>query len=317
METRGSVIAITKCVTSSSPSVGLPVSLRWVRQSAAVNAEMPSPPLAATVEIRPRPGWAALDLRELWAYRELLYFFVWRDLKVRYKQTAFGAAWAVAQPFLLMVVFTLFLGRVGALNPGSTPYPLFAYSALVPWTLFSASLIGASDSLVDSANLLQKVYFPRLLLPAAAVGSFLLDFVIAMALLALLMLYFGVWPTVEVVWLLPLTVLAVAAALAVGVWLSAINVRYRDVRYAVPFIVQLWLFASPVAYSASIVPSKWQLVFQLNPMTGVVEGFRWALLGGSAPPVGAMLVSTAVTALVLVTGLAYFRRTERTFADVI
>ncbi len=267
--------------------------------------------------IRPRGGWFGLGIRELWSYRELLYFFVWRDLKVRYKQTVFGAAWAVAQPFLLMVVFTLFLGRVGGLNPGGAPYPLFAYAALVPWTLFSASLIGASDSLVGSANLLQKVYFPRLLLPIAAVGSYVLDFVIALALLGLLMLYFGVAPTLAALWILPLTALGVAAALAVGVWLAAINVRYRDVRYAVPFVVQLWLFASPVAYSESIVPARWQTAYQLNPMTGVVEGFRWALLGGSAPPVGAMLVSTAVTAVVLATGLAYFRRTERTFADVI
>lgn len=233
--------------------------------------------------IRPHPGWAALELQELWSYRELLYFFVWRDLKVRYKQTVFGAGWAVAQPFLLMVVFTLFLGRVGGLNPGGVPYPLFTYAALVPWTLFSASLIGASSSLVDSANLLQKVYFPRLLLPVAAVGSYVVDFVIAFALLVLLMAYFGVAPSLAALWVVPLTVLAVGVALALGIWLAAINVRYRDVKYAVPFVVQLWLFASPVAYSASIVPLRWQTAYQLNPMTGVVEGFRWALLGGSAP----------------------------------
>jgi homopolymeric O-antigen transport system permease protein len=271
-----------------------------------------------TVRIRPHRGWASLNLRELWSYRELLYFFVWRDLKVRYKQTAVGALWAVIQPFLLMVVFTLFLGRINGIAPEGIPYPLFAYAGLVPWTLFASSLIGSSGSLVDAANLLQKVYFPRLLLPAAAIGSFLLDFAIAMVVLLLLMLYFGYPPTQEMVWLAPLTLLAVATAAAVGVWLSAVNVRYRDVRYAVPFLVQLWLFASPVAYTAALVPAEWQPMYRLNPMVGVIEGFRWALLGeGAPPPIEAVLVSVLVTAVVLAAGLAYFRRVERTFADVI
>jgi lipopolysaccharide transport system permease protein len=268
--------------------------------------------------IRPSRGWVALNLRELWAYRELAYFFVWRDLKVRYKQTVFGALWAIIQPFMLMVVFSLFLGRISGIAPASVPYPLFAFAGLVPWTLFSQSLIGSSDSLVGASNLIQKVYFPRLLLPVSAIGSRLLDFVIAMVVLGLMTFYFGILPSATILWVLPLTALAVTTALAVGIWLSAANVRYRDVRQLVPFLVQLWLFASPVAYSAEIVPPKWLWLYQLNPMAGVIEGFRWALLGQtSPPPVGAILVSTGVTAIVLVLGLAYFRRVERTFADVI
>lgn len=268
------------------------------------------------MRIRPHDGWVGLNAGELWSYRDLLYFFVWRDLKVRYKQTAFGALWAVIQPFMLMVVFTLFLGRISGIAPPGIPYPLFAFAGLVPWTLFAQSLIGSSNSLVDSASLLQKVYFPRLLLPAAAIGSYLLDFAISMAVLGLLMVYFAFFPTLQALWILPLTALAIATALAVGTWLSAVNVRYRDVRYAVPFLVQLWLFASPVAYSAAIVPQEWQAIYRLNPMVGVIEGFRWALLGqGVPPPVTEVAVSTFVTAVVLITGLAYFRRFERTFAD--
>jgi lipopolysaccharide transport system permease protein len=243
---------------------------------------------------------------------------VWRDLKVRYKQTAFGALWAIIQPFLLMVVFTLFLGRISGIAPPGVPYPLFSFAGLVPWTLFAASLAGASNSLVDAANLLQKVYFPRLLLPAAATGSFLIDFAISLAVLGLLMVYFAFFPTLQALWILPLTVLTIVTALAIGIWLSAVNVRYRDVRYAVPFLIQLWLFASPVAYSAAIVPAEWQAIYRLNPMVGVIEGFRWALLGqGLPPPVEAIAVSTVVTVAVLITGVAYFRRFERTFADVI
>jgi lipopolysaccharide transport system permease protein len=248
-----------------------------------------------TLHLRPKSGWVRLNLRELWAYRELAYFLAWRDVKVRYKQTIFGAAWAVIQPFLL-----------------------FSFSGLVPWTLFATSVIGSSDSLVAAANLLQKVYFPRLLLPAAAIGSHLLDFFIAMVVLGALMLYFGVLPSVAVLWIIPLTALVVATALACGVWLSAINVRYRDVKHAVPFLVQVWLFASPVAYSTDFVPEQWRTIYYLNPMAGIIDGFRWALVGqGGAAPVGPVLVATAVTAVVLLLGLAYFRRVERTFADII
>jgi lipopolysaccharide transport system permease protein len=268
--------------------------------------------------IEPQRGWVSLNLRELWAYRELGYFLVWRDLKVRYKQTLFGALWAIIQPLGLMVVFTLFLGGLGGIAPQTVPYALFAFAGLVPWTLFSQSLAGSSGSLVGASNLIQKVYFPRLLLPIASVGSYVLDFVIALAVLGLLMIWFGVLPTAQAIWIIPLTLLALTTSLAVGIWLAAINVRYRDVRYAVPFLVQIWLFASPVAYSASILPREWQPAYQLNPMTGVIEGFRWALLGsGTPPPAQAVVLSAIVTTIVLLTGLAYFRRVERTFADVI
>ena len=270
-----------------------------------------------TVVIEPSRGWHRLDLRELWEYRELLYFFVWRDLKVRYKQTAFGALWAIIQPFMLMVVFSLFLGRISGIAPAGIAYPLFAFAGLVPWTLFAQSLIGSSNSLVEATNLLQKVYFPRLLLPAAATGSYLVDFAIGLAVLFGLMLGFGVAPGLLAVWLLPLTVLALGAALAVGIWLSAVNVRYRDVRYAVPFLVQLWLFASPVAYSVDLVPAGLRVLYDLNPMVGVIEGFRWSLLGVGQPPVREVAIAVAITLIVLISGIAYFRRVERTFADVI
>ena len=272
---------------------------------------------ASTTLIRPRHGWISLGLDELWSYHELLYFFVWRDLKVRYKQTAFGALWAVLQPFLLMVVFTLFLGRINGIAPEGLPYPLFSFAGLVPWTFFAASLAGASESLVGSANLLQKVYFPRLLLPAAATGSYLLDYAIAMAVLLGMTLAFGIVLGIQALWVVPLSVLALATALAVGFWLAAVNVRYRDVRYAVPFLIQLWLFASPVAYSIDVVPPEWLWLYQLNPMAGVIEGIRWALLGSGPARSASVIVSAAVTTLVLFGGLAYFRRVERTFADVV
>jgi lipopolysaccharide transport system permease protein len=260
----------------------------------------------------------AFDLREIWRSRELLYFLVWRDLKVRYKQTAFGALWALIQPLALMLVFTLVLGNVEGIAPGDVPYALFTLTALVPWTLFAQSLIGSSDSLVAAANVLQKVYFPRVLLPVAAVGSYVVDYLIGMVLLAVLMVVMGTPPTLAALWVVPLTALAIVASLAFGIWLSAVNVRYRDVRYAVPFLVQVWLFASPIAYSATLVPDELRLAYQLNPMAGVIEGFRWALLDPSAQaPVGAVLLSILVTAIVLVSGLLYFRRVERTFADII
>jgi lipopolysaccharide transport system permease protein len=281
-------------------------------------SEMPSrSPLPRTI-IQPGSRWMAFDLREIWRNRELLYFFIWRDLKVRYKQTAFGALWALIQPLSLMLVFSLFLGNVEGIAPQGVPYSLFTLVALVPWTLFSQSLIGSSDSLVGAANILQKVYFPRVLLPIAAVGSYILDFLIGMAMLLVLLVVMGWPPGLAALWTVPLTVLAVLASLAFGVWLSAVNVRYRDVRYAVPFLVQVWLFASPVAYSAAVVPEQLRVVYQLNPMAGVIEGFRWALLGpAGAAPLGALALSTLITGAVLASGLLYFRRVERTFADVI
>lgn len=267
--------------------------------------------------VRPRRGWIALDLAELWRYRELLYFFAWRDVKVRYKQTVFGAAWAVLQPLLLMAVFSIFLGRLGGIPSDGAPYPLFVYAALVPWTLFSQSLTTASQSLVDNANLVSKIFFPRLLLPLAATGSFLIDFGVALVLLVGMMVLFGVSISTSLLWLPVFGLLGFVTAAAVAVFLSALNARYRDVQYALSFLVQVWLFATPVAYPASIVPESWRTLYGLNPMVGVVEGFRWAVLGTGEGPGLMSLTSTTVTLLFLFVGLAYFRKVELTLADVI
>ncbi len=271
---------------------------------------------AAPVLIRPRHGWHGPGLRELWQYRDLGYFLVWRDLKVRYKQTFFGAAWAIFQPVALMIVFSAFFGRIEGIAPADVPYPLFALAGLVPWTLFSQSLLGASNSLVNSVNLISKVYFPRLLLPLAGVGSYIVDFLIALVLLLVVAALYGFPPTITILWLPVFALLAVSAALAVGTWLSAINARYRDVKYIIAFVIQLWLFASPVVYSSELVPENLRTIYALNPMVGVIEGFRWALLGGPVPDV-AIFLSTAATAVILVLGVAYFRRAERSFADLI
>jgi lipopolysaccharide transport system permease protein len=270
----------------------------------------------APIVIRPSRGWIGLGAVELWKHRDLAYILVWRDLKVRYKQTAFGAAWAVLQPVALMLVFTAFLGRIEGIGAAGVPYPLFALSGLVPWTLFSQSLSGASSSLVNSQNLISKVYFPRLLLPLSAVASFVVDFLIASVVLVIAMLLFGRVPPATFLWVPVLGLFAVVVALAVGLWLAAINVRYRDVKYAIPFVVQLWLFASPVAYSSQLVPPGLRTLFSLNPMTGVIDGFRWATLGGPRPDI-TIVLSAAATLAILVGGLAYFRRVERTFADTI
>jgi lipopolysaccharide transport system permease protein len=266
--------------------------------------------------VSPGQGWIGFGLGELWQYRNLGYFLAWRDLKVRYKQTAFGAAWALLQPIMLMAVFTVFLGRIEGLAPPGVPYPLFALAGLVPWTLFSQSLIGASNSLVNSQNLVSKVYFPRLLLPLAGVASYLVDFAVALVVLlgATLLTGRGLGPSVL---LLPLlAVLVVVIALSVGIWLSAINARYRDVKVVVPFLVQVWLFASPVVYSGDLIPQEWRALYLLNPMAGVLEGFRWALLGGPLPTTP-ILASAMMTAVVAVAGLVYFRRVEQTMADTI
>jgi lipopolysaccharide transport system permease protein len=270
----------------------------------------------APIVIRPSRGWIGLGAVELWKHRDLAYILVWRDLKVRYKQTAFGAAWAVLQPVALMLVFTAFLGRIQGIGAAGVPYPLFALSGLVPWTLFSQSLNGASSSLVNSQNLISKVYFPRLLLPLSAVASFVVDFLIASVVLVIAMLLFGRFPPATFLWVPILGLFAVVVALAVGLWLAAINVRYRDVKYAIPFVIQLWLFASPVAYSSALVPPGLRTLFSLNPMTGVIDGFRWAALGGPRPDI-TIVISAAATLAILVGGLAYFRRVERTFADTI
>ena len=270
----------------------------------------------APIVIRPSSGWIGLGAVELWKHRDLAYILVWRDLKVRYKQTAFGAAWAVLQPVALMLVFSAFLGRIQGIGAEGVPYPLFALSGLVPWTLFSQSLSGASNSLVNSQNLISKVYFPRLLLPLSAVASFVVDFLIASVVLVIAMLLFGRVPPATFLWVPILGLYAVVVALAVGLWLAAINVRYRDVKYAIPFVIQLWLFASPVAYSSQLVPPGLRTIFALNPMTGVIDGFRWATLGGPRPDI-TIVISAAATLAILVGGLAYFRRVERTFADTI
>jgi len=271
----------------------------------------------AVVRIEPSSGWVSFRLGELWDYRELLYFLVWRDIKVRYKQTALGATWAVLQPVMTMLVFSVFFGKLAKVPSDGIPYPIFAYAALLPWQLFAFALSESSNSLVGSQNLIQKVYFPRLVIPIAGVLAGLVDFAIAFVLLLGMMAYYGIHPTAAILVLPVFIVFAVAAALSVGLWLSALNVQFRDVRYTIPFLTQFWLFATPVAYPSSLVPEKWRALYGLNPMAGVVEGFRWALLGKSTSPGPLLWVSVAAVILLLVGGLAYFRRMEKTFADIV
>jgi lipopolysaccharide transport system permease protein len=273
------------------------------------------PPVELPVyEIAPARSWVPVRLDEVWAYRELLYFLVWREIRVRYKQTTLGIAWAVIQPFFTMVVFSVFFGRLGGIDTGPVPYPVFAFTALLPWQLFAFSLSEASNSVVSNQRLLTKVYFPRVILPLASVSVGLTDFSIALGVLALLMAHYGVTPGLAILTVPLWALLAMATALSVSLWLSALNVRYRDVRYTVPFLTQLWLLSTPVAYPTSWVPESWRAVYALNPMVGVVDGFRWAILGGPAPGI-TVVVSSIVVLGVLVSGLVYFRRTERTFAD--
>lgn len=278
--------------------------------------DSPAPTSKAIFDIEPSHGWVRLHLRDLWSYRELLYFLIWRDVKVRYKQTALGAAWAVLQPFLMMVVFSIFFGRLLNVPSEGIPYPVFAYAALVPWQLLANSVVQSGASLVSNQQLLTKVYFPRLLIPISATLGNLVDFVLAFTVLIGMMLYYGIVPAAAVLITPLLALLAAVTALGIGLWLSALNVRYRDVRYVIPFLVQLWLFATPVVYPSSIVPDAWRPLFHLNPMAGVVEGFRWALLGtGQLDPMFGVSAGAAVA--LLLGGLVYFRRTERTFADVV
>lgn len=265
--------------------------------------------------IRPSRGWSPLNLADLWRYRELVFFLTWRDISVRYKQTALGAAWAVIQPFFTMIVFSVFFGSLAKVPSDGLPYPVFAFCALLPWQLFAYSLAESGNSLVANQNLITKVYFPRVVIPLSATLGGLLDFVIAFVVLLGMMVYYGIRPTAAV-WALPLFVLlALVTALGAGLWLSALNVEYRDVRYTIPFLTQFWMFLTPIAYPSSIVPETWRTLYGINPMVGVVEGFRWALLGsGSAP--GPMLGVSALASLaLLVSGVFYFRRMERTFAD--
>jgi len=267
--------------------------------------------------IKPSKGWVSLNLRDLWGYRELLYFLTWRDIKVRYKQTVLGAAWAIIQPFFTMVVFSLFFGQLAKVPSDGIPYPIFSYAALVPWTFFANGLNQSSNSLVGSANLITKVYFPRLVVPLSAVISGVVDFVLAFAVLLGMMAFYGLWPTSAVIWLPLLLLLALVTALGVGLWLSAMNVQFRDVRYAVPFLIQFWMFATPIAYPSSLLAQPWRTIYALNPMVGVVEGFRWALLGIQTSPGPVIIVSALAALATLVSGAFYFRRMEKTFADVV
>lgn len=267
--------------------------------------------------IRPSQGWVSLGLGELWEYRELLYFLTWRDIKVRYKQTVLGAAWAIIQPFFTMVVFSLFFGRLAGIPSDGIPYPIFAYAALVPWSFFAGGLNNSANSLVGSANLLTKVYFPRLAIPLATVLAGVIDFLLAFMVLLGMLLFYGMAPTVNLVWLPLLVLLALVTALGVGLWLSALNVQFRDVRYTIPFLTQFWLFATPIAYPSTLLAEPWRTIYGINPMVGVVEGFRWALLGTETAP-GPMILVSALAALgLLVSGAYYFRRMEKSFADVV
>lgn len=256
-------------------------------------------------------------MRELWEYRELLYFLTWRDIKVRYKQTVLGAAWAVIQPLFMMLVFSLFFGKLAGVPSDGIPYPVFTFCGLLPWQLFSQSLTQASNSLVGSQNLITKVYFPRLIVPISAVLAGVVDFAIAFVMLLLMMFYFGIVPGWRLLAVPGLLVLTVITALGVGLWLSALNVQYRDVRYTISFLVQFWLFATPVAYPSSIVPEKWRVLYGLNPMVGIVDGFRWALLGKPESPGVPLLMSMIVVFVLLAGGLYYFRRLEQQFADIV
>lgn len=267
--------------------------------------------------IRPSRRWAFPDLGELWEYRELLYFFAWRDIKVRYKQTVLGAAWAVIQPFFTMVVFAIFFGHFAKMPSEGVPYPIFAYCALVPWTYFATAITQASSSMVAQRGVITKVYFPRIMVPLASMISGLLDFAIAFAVLVAMMLYYGIYPSVNIL-LVPLLVLfSMVTALAVGLWLSALNVIYRDVQYAVPFLVQFWLFATPIAYPSSLIPERWRPLYGMNPMAAVVEGFRSSLLGTGEGFDPMLAVSCLIVLAILITGLLYFERMKRMFADLI
>ena len=267
--------------------------------------------------IEPVRGWIPVELRELWEYRELIFFLAGRDIKVRYRQTALGVAWAVLQPFSTMVVFSLFFGRLGAIPSDGLPYPLFSFAGLVPWSFFAYGLTETSNSVVGSQQLITKVYFPRLVIPLATILAGVVDFAIALVILLVMMLSYGVAPTIRVVWIVPMMLLVVVSALGVGLWLSALNVKYRDVRYALPFLSQLWLFATPIAYPSSLLNPTWRPVYALNPMVGVIEGFRWALLGTRTTPGPMLLVSALAALALLIGGAIYFRRMEATFADII
>jgi lipopolysaccharide transport system permease protein len=280
------------------------------------NSYAPSKP-GSVLRLEPSKGWVSLRLNELWDYRELLYFLIWRDVKVRYKQTALGAAWAIIQPFFTMVVFSLFFGKLAQISSDGVPYPIFSFAALVPWTFFANGLGQSSNSLVSSSNLIKKVYFPRLIIPISTAVSEIVDFALAFAVLIVMMAYFKVHLTWNIFWLPLFLLLALTTSLGVGLWLSALNVKYRDVRYVVPFLTQFWMFATPIAYPSSLLSEPWRTLYGLNPMVGVVEGFRWALLGTNAAPGLMIMASSSASLVILVSGAFYFRRMEKTFADTV
>ena len=290
-------------------------SLEPTNSPPEITSQDPAPQVVT--RIRPSKGWVSLKLDELWEYRELLYFLVWRDVKVRYKQTVLGAAWAILQPFMTMVVFSLFFGKLAKIPSEGVPYPIFSFAALVPWTFFATGLSQGANSLVGSQNLIKKVYFPRLAIPIASVLSGVVDFALAFVVLLGMMVFYGIYPTANILWLPPLLLLALVTSLGVSLWLSALNVQFRDIRYTVPFMTQFWLFATPIAYPSSLLPEPWRTLYGINPMAGVVEGFRWALLGTDTQPGPMILVSSVAAVTILVSGAFYFRRMEKTFADVV
>jgi lipopolysaccharide transport system permease protein len=304
-------------ITNEKASVLEPATTEQTSTATQPEATRHNPPDEPVIIIEPSKSWVAVNLRDLWMYRELLYFLIWRDVKVRYKQTVLGAAWAIIQPLFMMVVFTLFFGRLAGMPSDGVPYPVFTYCALLPWQLFASALSESSNSLVASERLITKVYFPRLIVPLAAVFGGVIDFAIAFIILLGMMAYYGLAPSLAIITLPLFILLAIMTAFGVGLWLSALNVKYRDVRYTITFLTQFWFFVTPIVYPSSIVPARWRVLYGINPMTGVVEGFRWALLGKAESP-GAMLgVSVGVVILILVGGLYYFRHTEATFADVV
>ena len=280
-------------------------------------APMRSLSVETTLVIRPRRHLFALDIKAIWEYRELLYFLIWRDLKVRYRQSVIGVGWVILQPLMTMVVFTAVFGKFVGVPSDGLPYPIFIFSALLPWNLFASALTRGSASVVDNTQLVSKVYFPRLILPLSGVLSPVADFAVAFGILIGMMVWFGTSPTWGILALPLLVLLAILTALAIDIWLSALNVRYRDVGHTVPFLVQIWMFISPVTYPVSLVPEKWRLLYSLNPMAGVIEGFRWALLGKQSPDFAVITASAVMMFTLLVTGIVYFKHTERTFADVI
>jgi lipopolysaccharide transport system permease protein len=277
----------------------------------------PAAPSETVVRIAPSEGWVALKLHELWEYRELLFFLIWRDIKVRYKQTVLGGGWAILQPFFTMVVFSLFFGKLAKIPSDGLPYPIFSFAALVPWAFFANGLTQASNSLVGNSNLIKKIYFPRLCMPIASVLGGLVDFLLAFLMLIGMMFYYGMSPTLNAVWLPLFVLLTIITSLGASLWLSAIYVRFRDVRHIIPFLTHIWLVATPIAYPSSLLQEPWRTVYGINPMVGVVEGFRWALLGTKTAPGPTIVFSVVVAVGLLLSGAFYFRRMEKTFADVV